>query len=63
MASPRTSTTLRKALKDGNLESFIKEHDKDAPGDADRLNAALKKPASEKTKAVPKASSRHGSDD
>ncbi len=54
---------LKKALKDGNLEAFLKEHEKDAPGDADRLNAALKKPASEKTKAVPKASSRHGSDD
>lgn len=56
-------TTLRKALKDGELEAFIQEHEKDAPGDADRLNAALKKPASEKTKEAPVASSRHGSDD
>jgi hypothetical protein len=56
-------TTLKKALKDGNIETFIQEHEKDAPGDADKLNAALKKPASQKTKEVPKASSRHGSDD
>jgi len=56
-------TTLREALKAGKLEAFIQEHEKDAPGDADKLNVALKKPVSQKTKEVPKASSRHGSDD
>lgn len=56
-------TTLKKARSNGDIETFIQEHENDAPGDAERLDAALKKPVSQKTKEVPKASSRHGSDD
>jgi hypothetical protein len=55
--------TLRKALKDGKLKQFIREHEKDAPGDMDKLDSALKRPASEKSKAAPKSSSREQSDD
>lgn len=54
---------LKKARKSGDLESFIKEHENDAPGDADRLDAALKRPASRKSKEAPKASSAGKSDD
>lgn len=56
-------TTLRKALKDGKVEQFIREHEKDAPGDLDKLDKALKRPASRRSKEAPKASSRRASDD
>ena len=50
-------TTLKKAIKEGNLEQFIREHEKDTPGDLQKLNKALKRPVSDKSKATPKASS------
>lgn len=57
-------TTLKKARKDGDLEKFIKEHENDAPGDTDKLDALIKKRKSPGTgKAVPRASSRAASDD
>lgn len=49
---------LRKARQDGDIEKFIQEHEKDAPGDLDKLDSALKRPASQKSKATRKASSR-----
>ena len=52
-------TTLRKALKEGKLEQFIREHSRDPKGDVDKLDKALKKPASKTSKAVRPASSRH----
>jgi hypothetical protein len=55
--------SLRKALKEGKLEEFIREHEKDAPGDLEKLDKAIKRPASDKSKATPKASSRGASDD
>jgi len=54
---------LKKARKSGDLETFIKEHENDAPGDVDRLDAALKRSASRKSKEAPKASSANKSDD
>ena len=56
-------TTLREARKKGKMEQFVKEHEQDAPGDLDKLDAALKRPASEKSSKPPNASSRDGSDD
>lgn len=58
-------TTLKKARKDGDLEKFIKEHENDAPGDTDKLDALIKKKRKSPGtgKAVPKASSRAASDD
>lgn len=56
-------TTLREARKKGKLEKFIKEHEKDAPGDLDKLDAALKRPTRGSEKATRKASSRDASDD
>lgn len=35
-------TTLKDAQKSGNLEQFIKEHEKDPKGDDDRLKATVK---------------------
>jgi hypothetical protein len=56
-------TTLREARKQGKLDQFIKEHEEDAPGDREKLDKAIKRPASQKSKEAPKASSRRGSGD
>lgn len=56
-------TTLKNAIKEGKLEQFIREHEKDALGDLEKLDKALKRPASDKSKATPKASSQDASDD
>ncbi len=50
--------TLKEARKTGDIEKFIREHEQDEPGDIDRLDAALKRPASQKSKEAPKASPR-----
>lgn len=55
-------TTLREARKKGQLEKFIREHEKDAPGDLDKLDAAIKRPASGKSSGARPASSEDGSD-
>lgn len=54
-------TTLKKAIKEGKLEDFIREHENDAPGDLEKLDKVLKRP--DKSKATPKASSQDASDD
>lgn len=56
-------TTLKQARKEGRLEDFIREHEKDAPGDAAKLDKVLKSSASGKSSKAPKASSRRKSDD
>ncbi len=38
--------SLKDARKEGDLEGFIKEHEKDAPGDLDKVEKAIKRPAS-----------------
>lgn len=57
--------TLAHARKSGDLESFIAEHEKDEPGDLDRLEQAIKRPASsqESGSKAPKASRPASSDD
>ena len=55
--------SLKTAIKQNKIDQFIREHEKDAPGDADKLDKALKRPASKKSKEAPKASSRQKSDD
>jgi len=56
-------TNLKKARDEGRLEEFIREHEKDAPGDQEKLDKALKRPASQRSKEAPKASSQTDSDD
>ena len=46
---------LKKAREQG-LEKFIAEHEGDEPGDMDKLDAALKRPASQKSSATREAS-------
>ena len=54
---------LKEARKKGKLDQFIREHEKDEPGDLDKLNAAIKRPARGSGKEAPKASSEGSSDD
>lgn len=63
MAHKSESISLRKALKTGKLSWFIREHETDKPGDLEKLEKALKRPASQKSKEAPKASSRRDRDD
>lgn len=53
--------TLKQARDEGDLESFIKEHENDPEGDLDKLEKAIKRPvqgsASEAQKTSPPASS------
>lgn len=56
--------TLAAARKKGRLEAFIKAHEKDEPGDLDRLEDAIRKPSSPgSASAIPKASRPASSDD
>lgn len=63
MARKSEPISLRKALKTGKLDRFIRDHEADKPGDLEKLDKALKRPASQKSKEAPKASSKRGSDD
>ena len=54
--------TLVHARAKGNVDGFIREHEKDEPGDLDKLEEAIRRPqgqesGSEAPKASPKASS------
>ncbi len=46
--------TLKEAREKGKLKQFIKEREKDAPGDAARLEKALKEAAQGKAKTSSK---------
>ena len=54
---------LRKAIKMGKIEQFIRERDKDAPGDLDKLDAALKRPLQGTGKSDQEASKPGSGDD
>ncbi len=54
--------TLRKAIKQGNLDQFIKEHKGDPKGDADALDAGIRSMAG-RSKEAPEASKLGRSDD
>ena len=54
---------LQEARKKGKLEQFIREHEKDAPGDLDKFEKAIKRSVRESAKATRKASSEESSDD
>jgi hypothetical protein len=55
-------TTLSEARKTGNLAHFVKEHRRDAKGDATAFNRTLETMAG-KSKAVPAASKKRNPDD
>lgn len=55
-------TNLREARK-GKIEDFIKEHEDDADGDLDKLDAVIKRPTQGSATKAPKASPAASSDD
>ena len=55
-------TTLREAKKAGNLEQFIQEHEKDAPGDMDKLGASIARPSAGTAKSDQEASTPESGD-
>lgn len=55
-------TTLREAREKGRIDKFIAEHEADAPGDMDKLDAAIKRPSAETAKSD-QAASKPGSGD
>jgi len=52
---------LRKARESGNLDQFAKDHEGDAPGDADAFNRAVASMA-RKSKEAPAASRKRNRD-
>ena len=56
-------TNLREARKKGRLDKFIAEHEADAPGDLDKLDAAIGRPSQEKSKSDQEASTPDSGDD
>lgn len=63
MIKQKAQLTLNEARKTDRLEKFIHERECDTPGDAEKLDEAIKRPASQKSKEAPKVSPRRGSDD
>ncbi len=55
--------SLQKARSSGKLEAFIAEHEADPKGDADKLDALLKRPVQESGSEAQPASPRGASDD
>lgn len=47
-----TMINLKEAKKKGNLEEFIKEHEKDKEGDKDRLDKAIRGLSQDKQKST-----------
>ena len=55
-------TTLRDARQKGKIDQFIKEHEVVPPGDMDKLDAAISRPAKE-TEKEGREASKPGSGD
>jgi hypothetical protein len=58
-----TKITLSKALKDNDLESFIKEHEQDSQGDLDKIDAIIRCQDQDKLKASQATSQQESDDD
>lgn len=55
--------TLKKAIEDDDLESFIEEHKDDPPGDEDKLEKVIRRSDRGTASSAPKTSSKASSDD
>lgn len=51
-------TSLKKARQQSSLESFIKEHEKDAPADRERLEKAIDSLVQGKSKSAQETSEK-----
>ena len=56
-------TTLKKARESGELEQFIREHEKDPLGDMDKLDAVIGRPSQGTEKSNQEASTPDSGDD
>lgn len=63
MMGNKKRLTLKEARRTSQIEEFIREHEKDGRGDLERLDKALKSPASRTKKSTPGTSSPDASDD
>ena len=59
----RKRATLKQARITGTLDRFIAEHEHDAPGDMDKLDAAIERPSSGTAKSDQEASPPDSGDD
>lgn len=55
--------TLKDAIKEDDLESFITEHEDDPCGDLDKVEAVIRHADQETESSVPQTSSKASSDD
>lgn len=55
-------TNLKKARQKGKLEEFIREHEKDAPGDKDKLDKTIDRLAQGKKKSTRETSGKDSSE-
>ena len=56
-------TSLKEARRKGKIDQFIREREKEAPGDMDKLDAALKRPSPGTLKSDQEASKPDRGDD
>lgn len=55
--------TLRDALEEGDLESFIKEHESDPDGDLDKVDEVIRRSGQETASEARQSSRQESSDD
>jgi hypothetical protein len=55
--------TLKRAIEEGDLESFIKEHEADDHGDLDKVGEVIRRTIQESESEAPQSSSEASSDD
>ena len=55
-------TNLKKARESGDMERFIREHEKDAPGNMDKLDATIRRPSQGTAKSGQEASTLDSGD-
>ena len=55
--------TLKQAIEDNDLESFISEHEDGPCGDLDKVEAVIRHADQETESSVPQTSSKASSDD
>ena len=56
-------TSLKEARRKGKIDEFIRERETNAPGDMDKMDAALKRPPQETGKSGQGASKPDSGDD
>ncbi len=55
--------SLKDAINEGDLETFIKEHEQDPDGDLDKVDEVIRRSAQESGSEAPQSSPEASSDD